>query len=466
MSGLIARPRRPPSPDDAVFAARRRLRRATREFATRAGVAVLFFAYNEALHIASPEAPAAPLRLALALGFFLNGPYYLAARTGIAPEAQAYVRMLGDVLLVTLGLYGTGGVAAAPYLVLYTLVPVYAGIVMSATACVVATLFATGSFLAVGLLQELHWLPVPPAPIANPWSLVGFNLLILNLVGALTAVLTEAYRQSQRRLQTLYQELERAHDAALDLTEELQRRARLHVLGEVSAGIAHEMRNALSVAAGQLDVALSKPDAQVPTLLRHLQRSREGCEAAIRVLGSTLAIARQSAEEKQRVLLADIARQVIDLKRYDLRREGITIELAFAEAYPPVVAVPFQLQQVLLNLVANAQEALRETQGTRSITIVGRADATHAVLEIRDSGPGIPADVLPHLFERFFTTKRNGTGLGLAIAAGIIRQNDGELTAENAPEGAVFRIRIPRGDLEPAGGDVVIHEAPLAVPRV
>jgi signal transduction histidine kinase len=363
--------------------------------------------------------------------------------------------MFVDITLVTVLLGGVGGLAAAPYLIVYALMPVYAGVMLSAAACLAGTLFASGTFLGMAWLQELRWLPSTGPALPGAWTLVWFNLLVLNVVGGLTAMLTDVYRRSRERLGTLYQELERAHDEALVLNTELQRRTRLHVLGEVTAGIAHEMRNAMSIAAGQIDLALIKAQSGRP-VLHHLTLARQGCESAIRVLGSTLAMARHSGGAEQAVRLPETAQQVIDLKRYDLRRDGIEIELAMPPDYPPVVGVPFQLQQVLLNLITNAQEALRDRpRGGREIVVAGRVEPQHALLEVLDTGPGIAPEILSRLFDRFVTTKRGGTGLGLAISAGLLREWDGELTAANRPEGgAVFRIRLRRADVaaRPAAG--------------
>jgi signal transduction histidine kinase len=459
---LVVRPRRSPSPDDAVYRQRRHLTRARKEFLVRSAVTLFLLACAEGLDVGSTRGEPI-IRMAIGLGVLLNVPFYLLARTDTASRLTAHVRMLTDIALVTVLLYGAGGPAAAPYLIVYTLVPVYAGVMLSAAACLAGTLFASAGFVTVAWLQELRWLPATGPDLPGAWTLIWFNLLVLNVVAGLTAMLTEAYGRSRERLGALYQELERAHDEALVLNTELQRRTRLHVLGEVTAGIAHEMRNAMSVAAGQLDLALAKAQGGRP-VLRHLTLAREGCESAIRVLGSTLAVARHSGDAEQAVRLPETARQVVDLKRYDLRRDGIEIELEMPPGYPPVVGVPFQLQQVLLNLITNAQEALRDRpRSCRHIVVAGRVEPHHALLEVQDTGPGIAPEILSRLFDRFVTTKRGGTGLGLAISAGLLRQWDGELTAANRPEGgAVFQIRLRRADVAAAPAAAPAAGLPVA----
>ena len=99
---------------------------------------------------------------------------------------------------------------------------------------------------------------------------------------------------------------------------------------------------------------------------------------------------------------------------------------------------------MLLNVVGNAQEELRARSGRREIALVGHAQSGRVVIEVRDSGGGIPLTVLPHVFEPFYTTKEGGNGLGLAISAGILEAFGGSLTAENRREGgATFRLTLP-----------------------
>ncbi len=201
--------------DDARFRARRRERRLRQELLVRATVALLVFAFNELVGPGGGQGADRGTRTAALLGVLLNGPYYLAARTGRWPLAQAYGRMLVDIAMVTGALYGAGGLAAAPYVAVYTIVAVYAGTVLSSPACLVATWAATGGYLAVVGAQATGWLPPTAAAVpANAWSVALFNLLVLNVVGVLTATLARAYRHNRRRLAVLYEDLERAYDEA------------------------------------------------------------------------------------------------------------------------------------------------------------------------------------------------------------------------------------------------------------
>ena len=388
------------------------------------------------------------IRAVALIGIALNGPYYAALRTGLAVRRQAYARIAVDMLLVTVGLVSAGSSGAAPYLGVYTVIAVYAGLALSSRACLLITLSATAGYLGMALLHQVDWQVrwlVPASPPAPGWlTEAGMNLLVLNVVGGLTAVLAEAYRQSRRRLGLLYQDLERAHDEAFRLNAEIQRGARLQALGTVVAGVSHEVGNALQTAVLPLELVRRKVGVAVPEVVRHLDQIQYGCETAMRIVGQVLETARQASMETAPVSLVEVARRTVELKGYDLRRAGIEVTLRFPDPFPTVKGPSFQLQQVLLNLVTNAQDALRQGGTGRRIAIVGLAEGDRVAVEVRDTGPGVPAETLPHLFEPSFTTRPDGTGLGLAIAADIVRNLGGDLTATNRPEGgAVFRVSLP-----------------------
>lgn len=441
MSDVVPRAPRHPD-DDAVFRARRRLSQFNMEALIRTAVCLVILLFNEAVGIAVGARGSLVLRTVAVVGILLNGAYYLGLSSGRYVRPQAYLRIAIDVGLTTVGLYEAGGLAAAPYLGIYTIIAVYAGLVLSSAACVFVTAAATGGYVAAALLYQARSLP--GAPVPGEWAAAGFNLLVLNGVGVLTAILAHAYRQSRRRLSLLYQDLERAHDEAFRLNAEIQRVARLHTLGAVVAGVSHEVGNALQTAVLPLELVRRKVGTGAPEVTRHLDQIEHGCETAMRIVGNVLQAARQASSEKVPVSLPEVARRTLELKGYDLRRAGITVQLELSSDLPPIMGVPSELQQVLLNLVTNAQDALRENGRGGSIAIVGFVERERVVVEVRDDGPGVPPETLPRLFEPFYTTKPDGTGLGLAISSDIVRGLGGELTAANRPEGgAVFRVSLP-----------------------
>ena len=429
--------------------AERQRRSLHEELVVRAVVAAVVLAFNEL--VAFERETASVIRLTALLALGMNLPYLLAVRTGAALRAQAYLRMLVDIALITAGLYGAGGLGAAQYLGIYAVVPVYAAIVFSSLACLVAVLSATAAFVTLALLQLDGTLPFLQPPLPGALTIAGFNLLVLNIVGGLAALLATAYRVSQDRLARLYVELERAHDHSLQLNTQLQRATRRYVLSEVVAGVTHEARDALQGAFGHLWLARRGGAALPSQALEHLTQVEQACENAMRIMCTTLDMAREPEPEHPPVAVADVARRVAELKAVEFRRERITLRVDVPDTLPRVLGTSFQLQQVLLNLVVNAQEELQAAAGRREITIAGRVEGDRVILEVHDSGGGLPPKVLPHLFEPFYTTKAAATGLGLAMSAGIAESLRGTLTADNRREGgAVFRLSLPAAT--PAGG--------------
>jgi C4-dicarboxylate-specific signal transduction histidine kinase len=434
----------PPRPEADVPGQLERLRRRLlHELTFRAALAAGILVFDVALEPTGPGG--SPLVRGTALtALLLNPVYYLAARRGRGRRAQAHGRMLADIAMITVGLHAAGGLAAAPYLAVYASIPLYAGLVLSSAACLVAAGAATLCYLALALAQQVGWLPTPRPVAPNAWVVVSFNLLMVNVFSIATATLAEGWRRSRLELAAAHRELERAHDASQQLNAEIQRAGQLRLLGEVVAGVAHELRNVLTVALGHLGLMRRHPEEIGPETKRHVDRIETSLEAAMAIVGNALQTARPPAAELGPVSLGEIAERVLGLKAYDLRRDGVAAVVDFPPGLPAVRGAAFQLQQVLLNLVTNAQHALAGAPPPRRIVISGRAERSDVIVEVSDTGPGIAPDALPRLFEAFFTTRPAGTGLGLAISAGIVRDLGGRLTAENRAEGgARFRICLP-----------------------
>jgi signal transduction histidine kinase len=420
----------------------RRRRAIHQELAVRAGVAVLMLLFNELLTVA-PTARAV-IRVTAVVGLLINVPYYLAARSTWRRRLQAWVRMSVDVGFITAGLYAAGGLAAAAYLGVYAIVPVYSGIVFSSLACVVVTVLATLAFVSMAMAQTLGLLPLTSPPPVDAWETAVFNLMVLNIIGGLAAMLADAYRRSRHRLAAAYSELERAHDQSLRMHAQIERAGRSYAVSEVVAGVTHEMRNVLQGVFGHLWLVRRKVATAEADVRDHLAQVEDACEQVMRIIRTTLDMARQPGDTPGPLNLDEVIGRATELKAYDLRRDGITLTVDAPTDLPRVRASAFQLQQVLLNLITNAQEELRERDGRREITVVAVADPLGCAIEVRDTGPGIPRAILPRVFEPFFTTKETGAGLGLAISAGIVERFGGRISASNRREGgAAFRIVLP-----------------------
>jgi len=244
----------------------------------------------------------------------------------------------------------------------------------------------------------------------------------------------ELYTETRRRLEDL-----KVAEAQLIEGEKLS------TLGKLAAGLAHEIRNRLTAILGQAELLLIGSDDPAHGRQR-LNTIVEETSRAARMLQNLLRFSGAHALERQLCHLHDQIHWVLEVTGHALRRDGIRV-VTELDSVPPVRADETQLQQVLLNLVQNAHQALAAHAGERVLTVrLSETDEKSVRLEIRDSGPGIPPKLLPRIFDAFSTTKApsEGTGLGLWISYAIIEDHRGSLRAENlAAGGASFVIELP-----------------------
>jgi two-component system NtrC family sensor kinase len=199
-----------------------------------------------------------------------------------------------------------------------------------------------------------------------------------------------------------------------------------------------------------------------------IDKIARAAERCARIVRNFLALARQRPPERQRVAVGSVIDETLELLNYSLRVDGIELRLDLARNEPLLWADGHQLQQVLINLLTNAQHALRDVPPPRRVTIATRvASARDRVLiEVSDNGPGIPADLQPRIFESFFTTKApgEGTGLGLALCKGILEGHGGTLAVESeAGRGTLFRLDLPVEPARPVGGESEAPPAPAPI---
>jgi signal transduction histidine kinase len=236
----------------------------------------------------------------------------------------------------------------------------------------------------------------------------------------------------------------------------LKEQDRLASLGVMAAGVAHEVNTPLTGISSYAQMLLAETPEDDPrhALLKKVERQTF---RAARIVSNLLDFARSRKGEMGPMELAPLVGECIELLRERLSRRQIRVVWEPPAALLPVVGEEGELQQVLTNLLINAYDAMAEGGGT--LTLELRADGEHARLTVRDTGCGIPPELIGHVFEPFVTTKlgRGGTGLGLAISHDIVRHHRGELTVESEPgHGACFTLLLPRAGeagAEPAAGD-------------
>ena len=239
--------------------------------------------------------------------------------------------------------------------------------------------------------------------------------------------------------------------------EALHQSEKLSALGEVLAGVAHELNNPLSVVVGQALMLQETTDNP-----KNAERARKigvAADRCARIVKTFLAMAREEPAESRPVDLNEVVEAALEVTGYSLRASDVSLSLRLARTPPMVTGDPAQLDQVLTNLLVNALQALESTTGDRKIMIRTSHDrrAGQIVLKIADNGPGIPGEMRSRVFDPLFTTKAvgAGTGLGLALCHRIVEAHGGRIRAESAPgKGAAFIIRFPAAKSEERGAAV------------
>ncbi len=223
-------------------------------------------------------------------------------------------------------------------------------------------------------------------------------------------------------------------------------------IGQLVSGVAHELNNPLTSIAGLAELLLERPPH--PELPReHLRVIFDQAERAGRIVRNLLTFARKGVPEKTAVDLHDVIVRTSLLIMYELHLHGIELESDLSPEPTIVLGDRYELQQVLLNLVTNAVQAVSglPPEKPRQITLSTRRTEGQAILRVCDSGPGVPQHLVPYLFTPFFTTKApgEGTGLGLSLSYGLVKAHGGVLEYEASPGGgAEFRVTLPLFDSE------------------
>jgi signal transduction histidine kinase len=252
--------------------------------------------------------------------------------------------------------------------------------------------------------------------------------------------------QLSTELQSEIAERRQAVEQLQNQHETLFQSEKLAAMGSLLASVAHELNNPLSVVTMQADLLSDEMSDHAGTeRVRLISQSAERC---VRIVQNFLAFARQTPPQRTDVALNEVVEEAMKLLTYTLQVDDVDIQLHLDEDLPPLWADPHQLHQVVVNLVTNAHQALRETPPPRQLTLVTRANPsrTRVFLEVTDTGPGVPIELQERIFEPFFTTRAPGvgTGLGLPFCQGIIEGHAGLIRLESQPgSGARFVIELP-----------------------
>ena len=308
-------------------------------------------------------------------------------------------------------------------------------------------------------LHPMHSLAAKPEEIPR---FVAFTVSAL-FVGSLSAAqrsATESLRRARDDLKGTVQELQKtnnaldaesherkqAEEAMRQAQAELTRVSRATTMGELTASLAHEVNQPIAAAVTDANTCLRWLTREQPDL-------EEAREAALRVVKDTTRAAeiisrirlffKKSTSRRELVDVNDVVREMIVFLHSEATRYNIVVGADLSTDLPQVTGDRVQLQQVLMNLMTNGIEAMKNIDGTRRLMLRSLAEKEQVLLSVSDTGVGLPAQQAEQIFDAFFTTKLDGTGMGLRISRSIVESHGGRLWAENnSPRGASFYFTL------------------------
>lgn len=242
----------------------------------------------------------------------------------------------------------------------------------------------------------------------------------------------------------IYSNLEVTNKSLRDAQERLIQQERMAALGEMATSIAHEIRNPL-VSIGGFARRLKDKLASDEQSKKYSEIIYQEVNRLERILQEILAFAKEAAPRFVSTDINKIIEDVLVLFRDGLVAKNINVITEFSKDMPLISTDPQQMKQVFINLIANAEQAMEENGGILNITTRMSDELPPEItIEISNTGPGIPHDIMANIFNPFFTTKSSGTGLGLAIVHRIINSHNGSISVKNRPDsGVTFLIRLP-----------------------
>ena len=281
------------------------------------------------------------------------------------------------------------------------------------------------------------WRTLPPA--VEPAVYLRYAVFLV------ATLLVTGLMEIKRRVE---QSRNRAEDALRQAQSDLARVSRATTMGELTASLAHEVNQPIAAAVTDANTCLRWLNRDHPDM----EEAREAASRVVKdaaraaeIISQIRLLFKKGAPQRELVDINEIIQEMVALIRGEITRHSISVRTELAENIPPIMGDRVQLQQVLMNLVINGIDAMKDVDGTRQLAIRSqRAENEHVTVSVSDTGVGLPRQQADRIFDAFFTTKLHGTGMGLRISRSIAESHGGRLWAsDNAPRGASFSLTLP-----------------------
>jgi C4-dicarboxylate-specific signal transduction histidine kinase len=349
---------------------------------------------------------------------------------------------LAVLTFVSFRLHATTAMAALLFFFFIVLISLWARFVTSVFGCTLAVLSFTYFFAPPIFELRVR----DPRDIALVIAFSSVGLVISRLMSRIRKR-TAQLKQTNEQLRAEMAERRRADEAYYKAQAELAHVTRIMTMGELAASIAHEVNQPIAAAVTNANTCMRWLAAGTPNIeearAAAMRIVKDGTRAG-EIISRIRLLFKKGAPERELVHINEVIREMIVLLRSEAMRYSISVQTELAADLPQVIGDHVQLQQVMMNLMINSIDAMKDVDGTREIAIKSqRAENEQLQVCVSDTGAGLPPHQVDQIFNAFFTTKTHGTGMGLRISRSIVETHGGRLwAADNSPRGASFYFTL------------------------